>query len=481
MDSRKRKSYTPHYHDDEEEDIWEREASTAASSCRNIKPTPPNPYAKEIDILNNQYEILQTVENDLQQELLDLKAGLQALEQNETDEQDQLKQVEEEYLVAAQEAIAFYESRLKDTQNIEQDETITVNNDTPYLKTDALLIKESKRILQEWKSVLTYEKLEDTNAIIDTAIRHYRKNEFDILDLNAQISGQEARIQVLERDRAKLNSLPQILPIIKSETEKYAANMEETTKKLEQLEKDVIRPYLEKVAEQNVSYPLYASFIANEITLAQDYVKDLECLHNVCMKQRSYQQLTTLLYEKDAALRMRQLRSLKSLVVDQTESQPLNRQALSDADIEENYLVMVIKDLLKKALEKMGINAADLPLAEQIKALQDHAKVQNRRWHEDFQSCQDAANELISLHKRLSDSLYSHSKSTDELIMTPEQYTTLQEEIEFRTMELKAALSMLEKDANNNERKSLFEQQRKLFSLFFTDPLTFEHLHSNIS
>lgn len=37
-----------------------------------------------------------TVENDLQQELLDLKAGLQALEQNETDEQDQLKQVEEE-------------------------------------------------------------------------------------------------------------------------------------------------------------------------------------------------------------------------------------------------------------------------------------------------------------------------------------------------------------------------------------------------
>lgn len=106
----------------------------------------------------------------------------------------------------------------------------------------------------------------------------------------------------------------------------------------------------------------------------------------------------------------------------------------------------------------------------------------------------------ISLHKRLSDSLYSHSKSTDELIMTPEQYTTLQEEIEFRTMELKAALSMLEKviemhyssaglrltthgyqDANNNEKKSLFEQQRKLFSLFFTDPLTFEHLHSNIS
>ncbi|CAO3655692.1 unnamed protein product [Mucor fragilis] len=419
-------------------------------------------------------------ETNLQQELADLEASLLALEQEEMDEQAQLKQAEDEYLASAQEAITLYESRLKDTQDIDLDETITISNDTPYLKADAQLVKEVKRMLQEWESMLTDEHVGDTNAIIDTTIRQYRKNEFDIMDLNAQISGLEAKMQVLERGRTRLNSLPQILPILRSETERYAADMEETTKNLEQLEKDVLRPYLMRVVLQSVFYPLYASFLANEITFAQSYLKDLESLYDVSIKQRSYQQLTTLLYEKDAALETLQLRSLESLVVvDPSPShQPLIESTSKDTD-SETLLVKLIKGLLKKALKQMGANAADLSLAEQIKALQDHAKMQNQKWHEDLQSCQEAAIELIALHKRLSNSLYSHSKSTDELIMAPKPYTTLQEELEFRTMEIKTALLMLEKEANNSEKKSVFEQQRKLFSLFFTDPLSFEMLHTN--
>ncbi|CAO3655690.1 unnamed protein product [Mucor fragilis] len=396
MDSRKRKSHTPQYQDDDyEEDVWEREASTAASSNRHIKPTPPNPYATEIDVLNNQYEILQKTETNLQQELADLEASLLALEQEEMDEQAQLKQAEDEYLASAQEAITLYESRLKDTQDIDLDETITISNDTPYLKADAQLVKEVKRMLQEWESMLTDEHVGDTNAIIDTTIRQYRKNEFDIMDLNAQISGLEAKMQVLERGRTRLNSLPQILPILRSETERYAADMEETTKNLEQLEKDVLRPYLMRVVLQSVFYPLYASFLANEITFAQSYLKDLESLYDVSIKQRSYQQLTTLLYEKDAALETLQLRSLESLVVvDPSPShQPLIESTSKDTD-SETLLVKLIKGLLKKALKQMGANAADLSLAEQIKALQDHAKMQNQKWHEDLQSCQEAAIEL---------------------------------------------------------------------------------------
>ncbi|GAN10815.1 hypothetical protein MAM1_0406c10365 [Mucor ambiguus] len=486
MDSRKRKSHSPQYQDDDdEEDIWEREASTAASSTRHRKPTPPNPYAIEIDVLNNQYEILEKTENDLRQELADLEASLIAIEQEETNEQAQLKRAEDEYLAAAQEAITLYGSRLKDTQDIQLDETITITNDTPYLKSDVQLIKEVKRILQEWESILIDEQAEDTNAIIDTTVRQYRKSEFDIMDFNAQISGLEAKMQVLERDRARLNSLPQILPILRSETEKYAADMEETTKKLEHLEKDVLRPYLARLVLQTVFYPLYASFLANEITFAQNYLKDLESLYDVSIKQRSYQQLTTLLYEKDAALETLRLHSLESLVVvDSSPSPssshlPLIAPTSKDTESDDTRLVTLIKGLLKKALEQMGTNTADLSLAEQIKALQNYAKMQDQKWHEDFQSCQEAATELISLHKRLSGSLYSHSKSTDELIMAPRSYTTLQEELEFRTMEIKTALSILEKEANNSEKRSVFEQQRKLFSLFFTDPLSFEMLHTN--
>ncbi|KAK4513551.1 uncharacterized protein ATC70_005553 [Mucor velutinosus] len=484
MDSRKRKSHSPQYRDDDdEEDIWEREASTAASSNRRIKPTPPNPYVTEIDTLNSQYGILQKTETDLQQELADLEASLQALEQEETHEQAQLKRAEDEYLAAAQEAIALYNSQLKDTQDRDLDETITIASDTPYLKSDAQLIKEIKRRLQEWESLLVDKHIDDTNAIIDATVRQHRRSEFDIMDLNAQISGLEAKMQILERDRARLNSLPQILPILRSETEKYAADMEETTKKLEQLEKDVLRPYLARVAMESVLYPLYASFLTNEITFAQSYLKDLESLYDKSIKQRSYQQLTTLLYEKDATFEGLQLRSLESLlVVDPSPShQPLIESVSKDIDSDDTLLVRLIKGLVKKALKQSKMNTAELSLAEQIKVLQDHAQMQNQKWHEDFQSCQEAATELISLHKRLSDSLYRHSKSTDDLIMAPKPYTTLQEELEFRTMEIKTALSMLEKEANNSEKRSLFEQQRKLFSLFFTDPLSFEMLHTDYS
>lgn len=277
------------------------------------------------------------------------------------------------------------------------DETITISNDTPYLKSDTQLIKEIKRILQEWESMLTDDHVDEANAIIDTTVRQYRKSEFDIMDLNAQISGLEAKMQILERDRARLNSLPQILPILRSETETYAADMEETAKKIEKLEKDVLRPYLARVVLQSVFYPLYASFLTNEIAFVQSYLKDLESLYDVSIKQRSYQQLTTLLYEKDASLETLQLRSLETLVVvnpSSSSQQPLLESAPENTESDDKLLVKLIKGLLKKALKQTAKNTTDLSLAEQIKVLQDYAKMQNQKWHEDFQSCQEAAAEL---------------------------------------------------------------------------------------
>lgn len=280
---------------------------------------------------------------------------------------------------------------MKNTQGIDTDETITITNDTAYLKTDALLIKEMKCIMEDWRSVFANENREDIESIIDIASHQYRKTEFDVIDLIAQISGYEARIQTLNRDRAKLNSLPQILPIIRSETEKYASEMKETTIKLEQLEKDVIRPYLDKVAIQHVFYPLYASFIANELKLAQDYLEDVEFLYTVCIKQRSYQQLTTLLYERDAAQKMQKLRSLKLLAVEQ---QLDKKEGAAEVNNDDEHVVAIIKGLLKKVLNKIGYNATDLTLAEQIETLQRHASTLKQKWQDDFQSCQDAANEL---------------------------------------------------------------------------------------
>lgn len=46
---------------------------------------------------------------------------------------------------------------------------------------------------------------------------NFRYTEFEVLDLIAQITGLEARIQSLERDISKLNALPQMIPILRYE------------------------------------------------------------------------------------------------------------------------------------------------------------------------------------------------------------------------------------------------------------------------
>ncbi|CEP20172.1 hypothetical protein [Parasitella parasitica] len=439
MYSRKRYYQEDNDVDDDEEDIWEREASVGSLSNRK---NPPNSFSKNIDILDAQYEILQKHEHDLQLELQSLQTSLHALEQNQVDEETKLKQIESEYLAAVQEAIAFYESQLKDTQDIDLDETITIHNDTAYLKTDALLNREIKRILVEWDSIFVDEKLEDTNAIIKATAHQYRKTGFDVVDLITQISGYEARIQSLNRDRAKLNSLPQILPILRSETERYASDMKETTKKLERLEADVIRPYLEKLAVQHIFCPLYASFIENMIRLTEDYFKNAEYMYNLCIKQRACQQFTTLLYEKDAAIKIQKLHSLKLLAIEQPDH---IQKVPPNVSEDEEHFVAIIKGLLKTVLMQIGKDTASLTLDEQIEALQQHGASLKQKWQEDFQSCHDAATELALLHKRLSASLHSQSRTSDKLFMVPKPYSNLQEELEFRTIELQNVLSALQK------------------------------------
>jgi hypothetical protein len=61
----------------------------------------------------------------------------------------------------------------------------------------------------------TEEHYEIADKKIKSFAHNYRYTEFEILDLISQINGLEARIQSLERDQSKLNSLPQMIPILK--------------------------------------------------------------------------------------------------------------------------------------------------------------------------------------------------------------------------------------------------------------------------
>lgn len=95
---------------------------------------------------------------------------------------------------------------------------VTMENDfdSEYLDNDALLSKELKKSIEDWKSMFQVEEhYEIADKKIKSFAHNFKYTEFEILDLIAQINGLEARIKSLERDQSKLNSLPQLIPILK--------------------------------------------------------------------------------------------------------------------------------------------------------------------------------------------------------------------------------------------------------------------------
>ncbi|GAA5798269.1 hypothetical protein HPULCUR_003669 [Helicostylum pulchrum] len=80
---------------------------------------------------------------------------------------------------------------------------------------------------------------------------------------------------------------------------------------------------------------------------------------------------------------------------------------------------------------------------------------------------------LDGLRIRLSDTLFVHSHSTDELVLTPESYTTLQAELETRIDELTERMSVLQNEIEDPHQNALFKKRVKLFSAYYTDPIEF--------
>lgn len=93
----------------------------------------------------------------------------------------------------------------------------TEEQDLTHFKTNAKLCAKLQSRLEHWdklfESKLTQE--ESSKKKIKNLAHEYRFTEFDILNLTAEIEGYRARIQSLDHETLKLNSLPQILPILK--------------------------------------------------------------------------------------------------------------------------------------------------------------------------------------------------------------------------------------------------------------------------
>ncbi|KAI7906133.1 uncharacterized protein BX663DRAFT_498944 [Cokeromyces recurvatus] len=391
--------------------------------------------------------------------------------------------MQQEYIKAIEETVSSIDrSSFIEPQNNRY--TLAVSDDTKYIESDRLLSMELNRVVTQWQEILKSDPIEDRDGR-KTLAYDFKRNEFDIMDLIAQIKGFEARIQFLNRDRAKLNGLPQILPILKSETENYTSDMKAATLQLEKLEKDTIRPSLDALAELKIIWPLQEDHYRKELNILEKLLDDMDKVYKTSVKQRACQQLVSYIYDLNQQGDIDRHKTMEFLV---------NKLELDIARIneeKEDIKTLTMEDKDKMYLEMIGLflddffrqhdlenDAKELSLIEKIVKLKSYETELKQRWNEDFESCMDAAKELHKLQERLFSSLYSHS-SDNHFIMTPRSYTTLQEQLEYKTQELTAELSNLENDINNEEENHVWEQEKKLFSVFFTDPVKFEQLHSN--
>lgn len=83
-----------------------------------------------------------------------------------------------------------------------------------YFEDDIKLSKGIEEILAKWKDIEKerMDNREVTDKHIEALARQYRYNEYEIMDLAAQIEGSQAQLQLLNHDISRLNSLPLFMP-----------------------------------------------------------------------------------------------------------------------------------------------------------------------------------------------------------------------------------------------------------------------------
>ncbi|KAI8380309.1 hypothetical protein BD560DRAFT_387769 [Blakeslea trispora] len=417
MDPKKRSLYS--LEQDEEEDEWEREASSS-SVIHHTKP--PNSFAVDSDILDNQYHLINTSCNEQTDQLARLKQQLATLEKEEALQKTNTDEAKEQYLKSLETTVNMLET----------------NTTKPFLETDHVLSNTLSTRLDQWQQSFKDTPHEETEGWE----RAYRTTEFDLIDLNAQIQGHHARMRQLRTDQARLNQLPKLVPLLQSETDQFAQEMQLTSKELEQLETDAIRPSLQRLIQTEVKRR-QQQILDHECHRIQSLSQDLDRMVSIVKKQRACQQW--MIYTShDSWIRQ---------------------------------IVQAIQKELDTLVEPWSEPISPLQFSDPIGLLHPPEKELERNWMDQMTSYMTTAKALHQTKQRLSDSLLAYSNTTDSVVMTPKSYTNLQNEFEFRTHELKLAMSELEKQMKDT---LTFEQQKKLFSLFFTDPDRFEEMHSEL-
>jgi Na+/phosphate symporter len=187
--------------------------------------------------------------------------------------------------------------------------------------------------------------------------------------------------------------------IYRSDTEKYKSEMQDTTKSLEKLEKEFIRPYLIELSKLKISAPLRQDEIENSFERMSSLLDDLEKITDLAIKQRACQTLFNFVYQT-IEFKLKSNSDTLELFTQTLEKQvsclTLKDEKSVKKDESDNTHLKFIKKLVDGFFEsKKDITSKeDMSLSDQIHKLKKYEATLKEKWNQDIQSCLDAIEEL---------------------------------------------------------------------------------------
>ncbi|KAL0075486.1 hypothetical protein J3Q64DRAFT_1775273 [Phycomyces blakesleeanus] len=466
------------------DDSWER----AAHSFRH---EPPSLYARQTTILEAQNAKLVITSDMLQKQLDKAKSELALLEKEYEEEHNRMSQISAEYDESVNSTVNLaqdiFEVSTKDKTALVSLDTDRTSLET-YIAADSALSEKLQHALYLWHRQLPMaEETEDASKArqcpaieIETIVEAFQTVECLNAQAEATCKGYEAKTQTIERELQKLNHLPQLLPILNSSIASYQEETRRSHQAAVNTQENELEPLLQRISSLSIRSPLTETNIRKDYETMEELSLQLEKICQTLLNQRACQQLLTFGYETDDK-HQKQQQYVYQALKEELEEEYISHHAflekagaldwpntgLQDRTNATDIMAWA-QDLLGFEDDKLLSNES---IVEKVKVLLQENKTWYNQWLKSLDAHMDVVDKLDEAEKRMTDTLYSNSASTNELILLPQTYTETQKELEKSTIELGNDVAELEEELELSTR---FEHKKELFTLFFNDPKEFE-------
>ncbi|KAI8099134.1 uncharacterized protein BX664DRAFT_320486 [Halteromyces radiatus] len=480
------------------EDEWEREAI-------NTRQTPPNKTALYSSVLEQSYSKLKQTCTDLEMTLTSLTNSLETLKLSLDTQQAKTKQRQKKHrqlLIASIDRVTdrfvqnqkgclgqLHENQRDLNQVLETGDALAT---ALNLQLKAIQHGPHSSIInvnsQESTINVSREKDVDKNHLEDVANIEQLVIAHDALEkryvqARSQKKGYQARVEVLEKELRRMNSLPQIIPILKSTT----ANCEMEIRQHRQAQTKLQIPsHIHQLGGLRIRSPLMASQQRKVNQQLYQTNLQLKKIYHSILRQRSTQQLMIYSYQVERKYLLSYYHALLAYQLDlQKEQKNQDRSVQFRHQYDEDPVMLEIKKCLTTFQQQQHRynmvmldpkkNYMDATNDQIIQAIEDvvaYEKKWHTKWSEDTNDNLDAIRLIDQSKHELAKSLFGEATSREKLELKPKTYDELQWILESTIHDLEDETNQLEDQYHDQDQE--FQRRRSFVSLFFTDPFSFE-------